>query len=55
MSSKKFIQFIKSLFEALDDDNSGFIEPNEITRHFLALGLAPEAIYIEKALVSICG
>jgi hypothetical protein len=50
--SVSFNKFLKSLFEALDDDNSDTIDAKELITHLLALGIAPEASYIEKALLA---
>jgi len=50
--SVSFNKFLKSLFEALDDDNSDTLDAKELITHLLALGIAPEASYIEKALLA---
>lgn len=50
--SVSFNKFLKSLFEALDDDNSDTLDAKELITHLLALGIAPEASYLEKALLA---
>lgn len=51
--SVSFVKFLRKLFEALDDDKSGTLEPKELITHLLAVGIAPKASYIEKALLAI--
>ena len=51
--SASFGKFLMKLFEALDDDRSDTLEPKELITHLLAVGIAPKASYIEKALLAI--
>jgi hypothetical protein len=51
--SVSFVKFLRKLFEALDDDRSDSLEPKELITHLLAVGIAPKASYIEKALLAI--
>jgi hypothetical protein len=51
--SVSFVKFLRKLFEALDDDRSDTLEPKELITHLLAVGIAPKASYIEKALLAI--
>mmetsp|Transcript_26306 Transcript_26306/g.47141 ORF Transcript_26306/g.47141 Transcript_26306/m.47141 type:complete len:538 (-) Transcript_26306:416-2029(-) len=50
MSSIKFTKFIRELFDAFDEDGSMTLELHEIVMPLLALGVAPDATYIEGAL-----
>lgn len=50
MDSIKFTKFIRELFDAFDEDNSMTLEIHEIVMPLLALGVAPDADYIESAL-----
>lgn len=49
-SSLKFTKFLRELFDVFDEDGSQTLEVHEIVLPLLALGIAPEAIYIESAL-----
>jgi len=51
--SVSFGKFLRKLFEAFDDDRSDSLEPKELITHLLAVGIAPKASYIEKALLAI--
>ena len=48
--SKGFIEFLRQLFDALDEDESGKITADELILPLLAYGLCPDAYYIESVL-----
>lgn len=50
--SSGFLEFLKSFFDALDEDNTGIISSSELIVPLLSLGLSNDASYIEKALIS---
>ena len=47
--SRAFVDFLRQLFDALDEDESGALTPDEIIFPLLAYGLCPDAHYIETA------
>ena len=46
--SKGFIEFLRQLFDALDEDESGKLTADELIFPLLAYGLCPDAYYIES-------
>jgi hypothetical protein len=50
-TSKDFCDFLKELFEVLDEDQSGKLTPDEFIVPLLSYGIATNPLYIEKSLM----
>ncbi|CAG9322601.1 unnamed protein product [Blepharisma stoltei] len=50
--NKDFFEFIKDLFDALDEDNNKHLSPDEIIIPLIALGLCETAEMLEKILIT---
>ncbi|OMJ77212.1 hypothetical protein SteCoe_23249 [Stentor coeruleus] len=48
--SASFLQFLRDLFDALDEDESGRLSADELILPLLAYGLCPDSYYFETAL-----
>jgi hypothetical protein len=45
--SRAFVEFLKNLYGALDEDRSGKLSANDVVLPLLAYGLCPDSYYIE--------
>ena len=50
---KTFLNFLKNFFRSLNESSNGTLSPNDLIIPLLSLGLSNDAVYIEKALLSI--
>jgi hypothetical protein len=44
---------VKTLFDALDDNGNGTLEPDELILPLLAMGISPDSKFIGKSLMTI--
>ena len=53
VQTKDQIDFAKKLFYSWDDDGSGILELDEIAEPLIALGLAPDKVFVAQLIKSL--
>ena len=52
-SSRRHLEFAKNLFVSWDDDGSGMLEPDEIIKPMIGLGLSTDHHFAKKIIQAL--